>query len=85
MIVLFQFVSADVYGVFCWAFSDFGPSFEVVDSTGEEPKQCFVANITKVRTVATEAGCGLLVIPVHSFQFKGSLDTKKIFCFKKAS
>ncbi|KAK2177102.1 hypothetical protein NP493_617g01041 [Ridgeia piscesae] len=42
-----KFVSADVYGVFCWAFSDFGPTFEVVDSTGEEPKQCFVANITK--------------------------------------
>jgi len=54
---MFQFVSADVYGVFCWAFSDFGPTFEVVDSTGEEPKQCFVANITKVGTVV----CGLLV------------------------
>ncbi|KAI0237342.1 Ubiquitin-like modifier-activating enzyme 6 [Lamellibrachia satsuma] len=42
-----KFVCADVYGVFCWAFSDFGATFEVIDATGEEPKQCFISHITK--------------------------------------
>ena len=32
-----------------WAFCDFGPNFEVLDSTGEEPKEFFVWKITKVR------------------------------------
>ena len=31
-----------------WAFCDFGPNFEVLDSTGEEPKEFFVWKITKV-------------------------------------
>ena len=35
--------------MFSWAFCDFGPEFEVLDSTGEEPKEFFVWNITKVR------------------------------------
>jgi len=34
--------------VFSWAFCDFGPEFEVLDSTGEEPKEFFLWNITKV-------------------------------------
>jgi ubiquitin-activating enzyme E1-like protein 2 len=38
-----------VYGLFCGAFCDFGDSFNVVDPTGEEPKEVFIANITKVR------------------------------------
>ncbi|XP_060555523.1 ubiquitin-like modifier-activating enzyme 6 [Ruditapes philippinarum] len=42
-----QFISADVYGLFCGAFCDFGDSFNVVDPTGEEPKEVFIANITK--------------------------------------
>ncbi len=45
---LFQFITADVYGVFCWGFCDFGDSFEVLDTTGEEPKEVFVSKITKV-------------------------------------
>ena len=32
-----------------WAFCDFGPNFEVLDSTGEEPKEFFVWKITKVQ------------------------------------
>ena len=35
--------------MFSWAFCDFGPQFEVLDSTGEEPKECFIWKITKVR------------------------------------
>ena len=31
-----------------WAFCDFGLNFEVLDSTGEEPKEFFVWKITKV-------------------------------------
>ena len=43
-----QFITADVYGVFCWTFCDFGDSFEVIDANGEEPKEVFIAKITKV-------------------------------------
>ncbi|KAK7116491.1 ubiquitin-like modifier-activating enzyme 6 [Littorina saxatilis] len=42
-----KFVSSDVYGVFGSAFCDFGDSFEVMDPTGEEAKEVFIANITK--------------------------------------
>lgn len=42
-----KFISAGVHGVFSWAFCDFGPEFEVLDSTGEEPKEFFLWNITK--------------------------------------
>lgn len=42
-----KFISAGVHGVFSWTFCDFGPHFEVVDSTGEEPKECFIWKITK--------------------------------------
>ena len=44
----FQFVSGSVIGVFCWSFCDFGPSFEVTDANGEEPREVFISNITKV-------------------------------------
>lgn len=42
-----KFIGAGVQGVFSWAFCDFGPDFEVVDSTGEEPKEFFIWKITK--------------------------------------
>ena len=38
-----------MFGVFGSAFCDFGNSFEVMDPTGEEGKEVFIANITKVR------------------------------------
>ena len=51
MIMCFQFISSDVYGVFGSAFCDFGDTFEVMDPTGEERKEVFIANITKVRAL----------------------------------
>lgn len=42
-----KFISGGVRGVFSWSFCDFGPEFEVLDSTGEEPKKVFVWKITK--------------------------------------
>uniref|UniRef100_UPI00358F725B ubiquitin-like modifier-activating enzyme 6 isoform X2 n=1 Tax=Myxine glutinosa TaxID=7769 RepID=UPI00358F725B len=42
-----KFISADVYGVFCRAFCDFGPVFHVWDPTGEETKEIFIQNITQ--------------------------------------
>lgn len=42
-----KFVSADVFGLFCGAFCDFGDQFEVSDPNGEEPKETFIASITK--------------------------------------
>ena len=43
-----QFISASVFGVFSALFCDFGDQFEVVDATGEDPKQFFIGKITKV-------------------------------------
>ena len=44
-----QFVNAGVRGLFCYAFCDFGDDFEVVDQDGEEPREVFISNITKVK------------------------------------
>jgi len=44
-------IVADVYGVFSWTFCDFGDTFDVVDPNGEEPKQVFISNVTKVFNV----------------------------------
>jgi len=42
------FIAADVRGVFCWAFCDFGDQFGVHDSNGEEPLEVLIEQITKV-------------------------------------
>ncbi|XP_072445234.1 ubiquitin-like modifier-activating enzyme 6 isoform X2 [Chiloscyllium punctatum] len=42
-----KFISADVYGVFCRVFCDFGDQFEVADPNGEEPKEIFIQSITQ--------------------------------------
>jgi len=41
------FVSADVRGLFCWAFCDFGSKFEVHDKNGEEPAEVMIEKITQ--------------------------------------
>uniref|UniRef100_A0A8C8SMQ2 E1 ubiquitin-activating enzyme n=1 Tax=Pelusios castaneus TaxID=367368 RepID=A0A8C8SMQ2_9SAUR len=38
-----------VYGIWSRLFCDFGDEFEVLDTTGEEPKEIFISNITQVR------------------------------------
>uniref|UniRef100_A0A8D0GKS4 Ubiquitin-like modifier-activating enzyme 6 n=1 Tax=Sphenodon punctatus TaxID=8508 RepID=A0A8D0GKS4_SPHPU len=42
-----KFISADVYGIWSRLFCDFGAEFEVLDTTGEEPKEIFISNITQ--------------------------------------
>lgn len=42
-----KFVACDVLGLFSYTFCDFGDEFEVIDPTGEEPKEFFVSNISK--------------------------------------
>ncbi|XP_024065625.2 ubiquitin-like modifier-activating enzyme 6 [Terrapene carolina triunguis] len=42
-----KFISADVYGIWSRLFCDFGDEFEVLDATGEEPKEIFISNITQ--------------------------------------
>ncbi|XP_063096462.1 ubiquitin-like modifier-activating enzyme 6 isoform X1 [Cavia porcellus] len=42
-----KFISADVHGVWSRLFCDFGDEFEVSDTTGEEPKEIFISNITQ--------------------------------------
>jgi len=44
------FISADVRGLFCWAFCDFGSKFEVHDKNGEEPSEVMIEKITQVTT-----------------------------------
>jgi len=44
-----QVISGDVKGLFAVGFCDFGPNFEVLDTNGEEAREVFVCNITKVR------------------------------------
>ena len=41
----------DVYGVHSYAFCDFGDEFTIMDRDGEEPKESFVASITKVKLI----------------------------------
>eukprot|EP00039_Didymoeca_costata_P007978 m.106253 g.106253 ORF g.106253 m.106253 type:complete len:1031 (+) comp13900_c0_seq4:341-3433(+) len=40
------FIYADVVGVFSMLFVDLGMNFQVVDSTGEDLKECFISDIT---------------------------------------
>nr|XP_022335086.1 ubiquitin-like modifier-activating enzyme 6 [Crassostrea virginica] len=42
-----QFISADVFGVCCVGFCDFGDNFEIIDEDGEEPKEIFIEKISK--------------------------------------
>lgn len=44
----FKFISADVFGVCCVGFCDFGDNFEIIDEDGEEPKEIFIEKISKV-------------------------------------
>ncbi|XP_072476992.1 ubiquitin-like modifier-activating enzyme 6 isoform X2 [Notamacropus eugenii] len=42
-----KFISADVFGIWSRLFCDFGEEFEVLDTSGEEPKEIFISNITQ--------------------------------------
>ena len=68
----FQFISSDVFGVFGNVFCDFGDAFDVFDSSGEEPKEVFISNISKV--------CLEFFI---FLQFLNLIKKKYLFIFKK--
>jgi len=42
-----RFIAADVRGVFCWTFCDFGQGFEIFDKNGEENKEVLLEMVTK--------------------------------------
>ncbi|XP_062608943.1 ubiquitin-like modifier-activating enzyme 6 [Saccostrea cucullata] len=42
-----RFISADVFGVCCGTFCDFGDRFEIMDIDGEDPKEVLIEKITK--------------------------------------
>ncbi len=46
------FIKADIRGLFCSVFSDFGPKHVIYDKTGEEPRQAIITSISNVRTIA---------------------------------
>ena len=48
----------DVYGVHSYAFCDFGDEFTIMDRDGEEPKESFVASITKVKLLRVPEKAG---------------------------
>merc|ERR1712227_950003 len=56
-------IVADVRGLYAQIFTDFGPKFSVVDTTGEQPITAMIASITKeanaVVTTLDEARHGL--------------------------
>ena len=43
-----KFISADIRGLFGYAFNDFGDEFYVSDTTGEEPISGIVSSVTQV-------------------------------------
>lgn len=45
------FIKADIRGLFCSVFSDFGPKHVIYDKTGEEPRQAIITSISNVRTM----------------------------------
>ncbi|RXN04728.1 ubiquitin-like modifier-activating enzyme 6 [Labeo rohita] len=42
-----KFIGCDVFGICSRVFCDFGDAFEVLDPTGEEPKELFIQNISQ--------------------------------------
>jgi len=58
------FLTVDTYGVFGWAFADFGQNFEVFDKNGEEPKDVFLSHINQEK----EAVVTTLENHIHSFE-----------------
>lgn len=40
------FIKADIRGLFCSVFSDFGPKHVIYDKTGEEPRQAIITSIS---------------------------------------
>ncbi|KAM4707570.1 ubiquitin-like modifier-activating enzyme 6 isoform 1-T2 [Discoglossus pictus] len=42
-----KFISTDTYGICACLFCDFGEEFEVLDTTGEDPKEIFISNVTQ--------------------------------------
>ncbi|CAB4019007.1 ubiquitin-like modifier-activating enzyme 6, partial [Paramuricea clavata] len=42
-----KFISSDIFGLFSYTFCDFGDEFEVLDPSGEEPKEFFISGISK--------------------------------------
>nr|DBA28735.1 TPA: hypothetical protein GDO54_009041 [Pyxicephalus adspersus] len=42
-----KFICSDTYGICSYLFCDFGEEFDVLDTTGEEPKEIFISNITQ--------------------------------------
>jgi len=41
------FIAGGSWGLFGWAFSDFGPKFMCIDSNGEQPRDAYIEGITK--------------------------------------
>ncbi|XP_019732172.1 ubiquitin-like modifier-activating enzyme 6 isoform X2 [Hippocampus comes] len=42
-----RFIACDTYGICVRVFCDFGEEFEVLDPTGEEPKEIFIQSVTQ--------------------------------------
>ncbi len=86
-----QFITSDVYGLFCWSFCDFGDSFEVMDPNGEEPKETFIAKITKVNDlkmflsppVPLHGGLICIAFRLYSVCHLTKIQTRKKFISQK--
>ena len=73
-------VCADVFGAFATLFTDFGNAFEVVDSTGEDLREVFISDVSKVRTDrAAEAALSGFAI------FRSPFLTRNTFCLSSST
>ncbi|XP_072037790.1 LOW QUALITY PROTEIN: ubiquitin-like modifier-activating enzyme 6 [Amphiura filiformis] len=69
-----KFIMADVYGVHSYAFCDFGDEFTIMDPNGEEPKESFIATITKENPGVVTS----LDNRMHGFQDGDSVSFKEV-------
>ncbi|XP_050399847.1 ubiquitin-like modifier-activating enzyme 6 [Patella vulgata] len=69
-----QFIMSDVFGVFGQVFCDFGDEFEVMDTNGEEPKEVFIAKISK----ASPGVVTCLDNKVHGFETNDVVTFKEV-------
>ena len=50
----FQFIAADVFGLFSSLFCDFGYDFQVTDSDGVEPRDFLIGDMTNVSSMKSQ-------------------------------
>ncbi|XP_071795032.1 ubiquitin-like modifier-activating enzyme 6 [Asterias amurensis] len=69
-----KFIAGDVFGVYSYCFCDFGPQFTIMDPTGEDPKESFIASITKANPGVVTS----LDNRMHGFESSDNITFKEV-------